>query len=424
MAHKALSPGILHIEAHLTDLTTRARSVLEDCREPRAREPLDAAIQLIEVAVATRNAPPPLDARLRVTLLGRTKAGKSQLVAALTGDHDGSDVGRGRQRTTQETREHRLDQFNLIDTPGVAALGGEVDTVLALEAADHADAVLWVYAESLQDAEADCLAALLFRGKPVIVAFNAKGKVDAPAYRRVFEKYPGRVFRDLAGHRVRVDQVAARAQAPAPEFVAIHARAAWWAHREASPALREASRVQGLVDACERALVPRAESLRIQRDHDARRHRLIELDGAGRESAEFLRADRSDLRHTIDQEMTVMLKAVTSAHKNALTHLDAGAATARSRMRCWVKDHASVSEQELSESWVDFLEKVGLYEALDRFAEEVADEAQRHGRLFEVTSQVRERLETRRRHRAAPGKGWRGSCGQPAVSSGGPPRGW
>ena len=163
--------------------------------------------------------------RLVVAVMGGTKAGKSQLVAALSGDAEAAGVGSGRHRTTRDVRVTELEQFDLIDVPGVAALEGEDDTSLAVATAAGADAVLWLYAESLQDSEASELEDLLRRGKPVVVAFNAKWVVDPEGKRRVFLQHPELAFRDLSTHEERVAPISTPAHTQVPLAVATHARA-------------------------------------------------------------------------------------------------------------------------------------------------------------------------------------------------------
>lgn len=169
---------------------------------------------------------------LSVAILGRTKAGKSQLVAALTGDLAGLRVGRGRQRTTRISTSHEWTDFTVVDTPGVGALDGDADTERARTAAASADAVIWLYAESLQEEEAAELQDLLRTGVPVVVAFNAKWAVDDPERRELFAELPDLAFRDLSGHLERVRQIARRAGTRTPPFMPVHARAAWWSLKE------------------------------------------------------------------------------------------------------------------------------------------------------------------------------------------------
>ena len=76
--------------------------------------------------------------------------------------------------------------------------------------------MLWIYAESLQDAEAFELEDLLRKGKPVVVAFNVKQSIGNEGLRKVFSKFPGRTFRDLESHEARVAQIADRAGTHAP----------------------------------------------------------------------------------------------------------------------------------------------------------------------------------------------------------------
>ncbi|NEO26999.1 MAG: GTPase RsgA, partial [Kamptonema sp. SIO4C4] len=71
-----------------------------------------------------------------ITMMGRTKAGKSTLFATLLGESY-ERIGSGKQRTTRKNRPYELDNgIRLIDTPGIAAVGGEADEAEALKAVE------------------------------------------------------------------------------------------------------------------------------------------------------------------------------------------------------------------------------------------------------------------------------------------------
>ena len=60
------------------------------------------------------------DDRFTVTLFGRTTAGKSTLMSILT-NGDGSQIGRGAQRTTRDVRAYDYNGLKVVDVPGIAA---------------------------------------------------------------------------------------------------------------------------------------------------------------------------------------------------------------------------------------------------------------------------------------------------------------
>lgn len=352
------------IRAELSSAQVAARRASELSSDDRVRDPASRAVELLEQALATSPGDPDPADRLTVALLGRTKAGKSQLVAALTGDPDEGGVGIGRHRTTTTERLVHLPEFDLIDLPGVSALDGEEDTALALAMAERADAVLWVYAESLQDAEAFELEDLMRKGKPVVVAFNVKQSIGSAGLRKVFTKFPGRTFRDLESHEARVAQIADRAGTHAPPFVAFHARAAWWAVVHDDPDLATASRIRDLTAACESVLVARASVLRIRADHDRLRLKLVELGAAAALVATELGDEQAALARLVNRECDAILERAAILQSDAVTQLGAAVARAKHGLDNWLAEHRGDGDQKLNSAWQTYLERTGLYRVL------------------------------------------------------------
>ena len=379
--------------------------------EQRATAALQAAVDVLS-EVTQKRLPTQADdvEPLTIALAGRTKAGKSQLVAAMTGDVDGSRIGVGRQRTTRKTTSHVLGDFTVLDTPGVAALDGDTDTRRALRAIDRADAVLWLYAESLQQEEADELEDLLRRGKPVVVAYNAKWSVDKDERRRIFVSQPNIAFRDLAGHEERINQIAERAGTNPPRFIPIHARAAWWAIKLASGSdgdgeLRRASRIEILEAECRDLLFSRAEALRVQKNHDSRRVLLNEYAGACQVVTGLLESQPDALVAEFRAEQNKLLSSIDAVARNAEGRLLADVASARKDIPTWLEKHRG---DDADARWNRFLDDHDVLRALDDFVAEVGREVARQGALFEAATALRERFAVRREPEAKPGTGWFG----------------
>lgn len=396
------------VREELRSASDDLRGAADGVKDPRVA---DRGVEPLAILGLVAEPPVPLppdpSARMSVALLGRTKAGKSQLVAALTGDERGAAVVVGKQRTTRVSSVHEGASFTIVDTPDVAALGGEADTRRARRSAADADAVLWVCAESLHEEKAQELEELLRTGKAVVVAFNAKWSVDDPDRREVFVEAPELAFRDLAGHAERVRQIADRAGTRAPTFVAVHARAAWWSLREDDPQaaaeLRAASRLDDLVRACDDELTARATALRILKAHDDCRRRLVEYAGTASEAAERLLAGVPELRADLDAESAKLTGAVASAHRSALARLRQNLAEARAGVPAWVERNSSGTD--LVAAWAAYVEASGLDGAIDAFAADVAEQSARTGRLLEATSALRESVAARRSLAPPPGRG-------------------
>lgn len=388
--------------ARARDTARRASALSTD---DRVRDPASRAAEMLEQALGTSTDDMEPTEKLTVALLGRTKAGKSQLVAALTGDPDGSGVGVGRHRTTRTERVVHLPEFDLIDLPGVSALDGEEDTALALSMAERADAVLWIHAESLQDGEAFELEDLMRKGKPVVVAFNVKQSVGTEGLRKVFTKFPSRTFRDLESHEERVSQIADRAGTNAPPFVAFHARAAWWAEVHDDPDLATASRIRDLTAACESVLVARASVLRIRAEHDRPRRNLVELGAAAGLVATELGDEQGPLARLINRECDAILERAAILQSDAATQLGAAAVQARHGLDKWLAKHRGDGERQLNSAWQTYLERSGLYRVLkdydDRLRERLAER-----RITTVALRFKEPSPSKgRRLKSAPGRG-------------------
>ena len=82
---------------------------------------------------------------LRVSLFGRTRAGKSTVWSAVSGER--APLSSGRQNTTEEPREWERHGLRLIDQPGVAGARRPDLEKLAWEGTTDADLILFVLTE-------------------------------------------------------------------------------------------------------------------------------------------------------------------------------------------------------------------------------------------------------------------------------------
>ncbi len=153
-------------------------------------------------------------AEARVVCIGRTKAGKSTLRYALTGDGK-EGIGRGDQRTTRSIVAYRWAGLELVDTPGVGAHGGDDDTSVAMGAAASADLVLWVAgSDSQQPATVAPILRAVAPGVPVVVLVNHKQVfTDAELAAGLSSEV---VIIDQAGQEARLRTVLARAGVSRP----------------------------------------------------------------------------------------------------------------------------------------------------------------------------------------------------------------
>lgn len=210
---------------------------------------------------------------MRVVLMGRTMAGKSTLLAALTGGSV-ERIGVGAQRTSRDVFKApaiHLQDVEIVDTPGVGAKDGAEDVALAMAEVLGADLVLWVASnDSFQEETAQALRAVAFRGKPIVVALNCRAKLVDDLDREDFLREPDAVFDQHEGHfnTIRAHLSAAGVR-PIAE-VMLHAEAARQAltDDESGPELANVSRIFSLLETLEREFRLRRTARRVLRQTD------------------------------------------------------------------------------------------------------------------------------------------------------------
>jgi hypothetical protein len=222
-----------------------------------------------------------LRAPMRVVLMGRTMAGKSSLLTALTGSHFDR-IGDGRQRFSRDTFAAAIGatpHIEVVDTPGVGAHGGTDDTEVAFKAALDADVIVWVNSsDSIQEESAAALRLLGVIGKPIIVALNCRQSLQGVGRVNLL-RFPDRVFGNKEGLVSEIRRHMAEAGVEPLEVVYVHALAAaealWPA--ETAPELHAASRIAELTEALVREHAAHSETRRALRLVDGQRQQAEQL---------------------------------------------------------------------------------------------------------------------------------------------------
>jgi hypothetical protein len=306
-----------------------------------------------------------LNAPMRVVLMGRTMAGKSSVLSALTGSHS-ERIGDGRQRFSRDTfgaTASACQDIELVDTPGVGAHCGADDTENALEAALSADVIVWVNSsDSIQEESAVALKQLGVIGKPIIVAVNCRQSL-AGVGRLNLLNYPERVFGGREGLLDEITRHLAAAGVEPLAVVQIHALAAAAAvTSDVDHDLFAASRIGDLTDVLLREHKIHSEARRALRVVDGQRHPAQEL-----ALALTLGAARIRSLAGRDQEMTrdlhARLNRLVRATREAMA---ADVHAAVGRRRDW---HLSVTDfgQQVLSDWDD--ELAALQEELTKSLE-------------------------------------------------------
>lgn len=122
-----------------------------------------------------------------IAFMGRTKAGKSTLHKVVTQQED-DDIGIGKLRTTRYNRSWYWDRLRIVDTPGIGAPGGEVDTEIAKSIIDEADMICYIVtSDSIQETEFDFFETIKDRNKPLYIILNYKSNLSGPRLKKFLE---------------------------------------------------------------------------------------------------------------------------------------------------------------------------------------------------------------------------------------------
>lgn len=210
----------------------------------------------------------------RVVLMGQTTAGKSTLFRYLTGMSE-TRIGDGRQRTTREISIGTVADLDIevVDTPGVGAMDGQVDFDMAFTQVADADLILWVaptFAAQLSTGLA--LEQLADLGKPILVALNCRHDISTEIGLLDMLEEPDLVFsEDALRNLAPITRFLSLAGGRFIRAVPIHAQAALRSathhpESEESRTLHENSRIDDLV-----------QELLAQRDRTAELRRLVSI---------------------------------------------------------------------------------------------------------------------------------------------------
>lgn len=293
-----------------------------------------------------------LQSPMRVVLMGRTMAGKSSLLAALTRSHYDR-IGDGKQRFSTDVfgaSASASDHIEVVDTPGVGAYGGADDTEEALKAAFKADVILWVNSsDSIQQESAAALKLLGLIGKPIIVAINCRQSLEGIGRMNLL-RFPDRVFGSKDGLLDEIRRHMAEAGVTPLEVVHVHALAAAeaLAHGDVDTELHVASRIDALTDALLREHVVHGESRRALRLIDSQRQKADELTRSLQLGSATLRAQAERDRGMTKDMHERLQRAVRSTGESMGSDVEAAVGLCRD----W---HLNVTDfgKSLQSDWSD-----------------------------------------------------------------------
>ncbi|MEB3310387.1 MAG: GTPase domain-containing protein, partial [Snowella sp.] len=146
-----------------------------------------------------------------ITIMGRTKAGKSTLFATLLGKYY-EGIGKGQQRTTRQNKIYDIGNgIRLIDTPGIGAIGGEADEKEALKAVDESDLICYVVTiDGQQETEFKFLGKLKQQTKPLLILLNVQYNIEDERRLSIFFRKSEEMLtgKDIQDHKARITRYA------------------------------------------------------------------------------------------------------------------------------------------------------------------------------------------------------------------------
>ena len=127
-----------------------------------------------------------------IAFMGRTKAGKSTFHKIITQEKN-DDIGVGKLRTTRYNRSWYWDKLRIVDTPGIGAPGGDVDTEIAKSIIDEADLICYIVtSDAIQETEFDFFETIKERNKPLYIILNVKSNLTESIRLKRFLREPHR----------------------------------------------------------------------------------------------------------------------------------------------------------------------------------------------------------------------------------------
>ena len=127
-----------------------------------------------------------------IAFMGRTKAGKSTFHKIITQEKN-NDIGVGMLRTTRYNRSWYWDKLRIVDTPGIGAPGGDVDTEIAKSIIDEADLICYIVtSDAIQETEFDFFETIKERNKPLYIILNVKSNLTESIRLKRFLRDPHR----------------------------------------------------------------------------------------------------------------------------------------------------------------------------------------------------------------------------------------
>lgn len=352
-------------------------------RETIERIAEDIATHIDELLLKTRGSlatKRPRLGKFTLGLFGRTMAGKSTLREAITGG-DGSTIGKGKQNTTQRTRQYEWRGLHVIDTPGFGAFKDKRYRQQAMAVIEKSDVLLFLLREDgIHEEVFEGMKAAFRENKPVFFILNMMKNLEDDLFRRRFLADPDSLMRGprVDGQKRRINRLAVEALgARAVRVIAIHAQAAFFAnqpqYREAKEVLFHGSHIGELHTALCHDVAVHGPVRRLQTLTDG-------TIGALQTLRDYYSVQSAKLR---DEQAFFETKLADFAHRSSAFQSDwqnrlaAGVADILAPLRTQIFDfiEENIERKDIGKRWSHRVEAAGIGEKLKQLQETAIAEA-------------------------------------------------
>jgi tRNA U34 5-carboxymethylaminomethyl modifying GTPase MnmE/TrmE len=324
--------------------------------------------------------------RFCMAAVGRTKAGKSTLIATLTG-RDQSAKGDGGQGFTRYNRAYTYCGIRLIDTPGIGAAGGqgessqqaeERDSQVARSIFPETDLVCFVMdSDSTTPCARELIQQLHHRGKAFIILLNVKAatqggldlcrqRLDAKFAREGEQSISGNIAairRDLSG-------VLGAQPAEAVPIIPIHAISAFKAtytvqDPEEKEAWRDLSRVDVFLEQLDQLITDQAPMLRRRTLRDNPRRELDRIATDLDELAQSLQEQAKVFGNTEESALKQVAEIFSDLERSLMGRLDELFKKLEAEVTTFSNDNFRRNSSEIERRWRKALERFDLNKKLE-----------------------------------------------------------
>ena len=323
--------------------------------------------------------------RFCMAAIGRTRAGKSTLIATLTGRDQGA-IGDGRQGFTRYNRAYNFCGIRLIDTPGIGAAGGQGETSEKAEQRDSSvarsifpetDLVCFVIdSDSTVPCTREMMQLLHQRGKAFLILLNIKASLQGGRdllRSRLEAKFAPQGEQAISGNIAAIRHDLAKAigvrEAEAVPIIPIHAKAAFKAGQVTDSTeaeeWRDLSRLDHFLEHLDDLITKQAPKLRRRTLRDNARLELERIAG-----------DLDALAQSLDAQATVFGETEASATKQVTEIFADLKRSLRHRLEklfqqleveatSFSTDHYRKNGKEIERRWRQALERFDLNQKLE-----------------------------------------------------------